>query len=324
MRLPPLPMRPHFVDKLWGGRRIAALRAKQRPGHRPPAGPVGESWEVSDLPEGESVVDSGPYADAPLSELVHRFGHDLVGTAHPAHRFPILVKLIDAREDLSVQVHPDAAWAAAHPGTHSKDEAWLVLAAAAGAQILHGVVPGTTRERLSAAARAGDPEAILRHVPVAPGDVIHVAPGTIHAIGRGVMILEVQEPSDTTFRLSDFGRLDHNGRPRPLHIQEALEVARIDSVPAILRARDGEPLVQTRSFSMRRLRTGESTPVVVEGDGARALVLHALDGDVILLGAESTFEVPVPCGGSVVIPASAGRVLVQGSSSSATHVIVMA
>lgn len=309
-------MRAAYVEKLWGGVRIGMLPAKQRPGHRPPAGvAVGESWEVADLPEGQSHVDdhqiSSRLANLSLSALVQRYGPALIGSAHRESRFPILVKLIDAAEPLSVQVHPGADYAAMHPGTFSKDEAWLVMDVAAGGTVLHGFVDGVSRELFVDATRQGLPHELMRAVPVKRGDVLHVSPGVVHAIGGGVVILEVQEPSDTTFRVWDFNRTDASGKKRALHLDEALTVARFgDQPPALTPPRlddDGlTTLCQTRSFTMRAL--------AVNGDEARtfpvpqttAYVLHAEDGEVTLVHDE--VELVLPRGASCVLPASCGGV----------------
>ena len=317
-RLPPLPMRPFFVEKIWGGSRFATLPAKRRPGHRPPAGKgVGESWEVSDLPEGQSVVDDdavcAAFAGQSLREMVHTFGEKLVGTARPTDRFPILVKLIDAAEDLSVQVHPGQDYARAHPGTFSKDEAWWIVDAAVGGRVLHGFVEGVSQKLFEDAVRMGLPHELMRSVDVKRGDVIHVAPGIVHAIGAGVVVLEVQEPSDTTFRVWDFGRKE-NGKPRPLHLEQALAVARFSDKEPMPPARstprvhdDGScTVVETRSFSMKAVVVNGAADVDVVVDEFAARVVHAEDGDVEFVW--DAFTVVVPRGGSCVLPASCGGV----------------
>jgi mannose-6-phosphate isomerase len=315
-RLPPLPMRPVFVEKLWGGSRLSGLPAKQRVGHRPPEGiAVGESWEVADLPEGQSTVDDDPvcarFAGAALGELVRAHGHDLVGTNRSAQRFPILVKLIDAAEDLSVQVHPGDDYAATHPGTASKDEAWLVVDVADGARLLHGFVDGVSRGLFADAVGKGLPHELMRAVPARRGDVLHVSPGIVHAIGAGVMVLEVQEPSDTTFRVWDFNRIDVTGKKRALHIDQALAVARFDNQPPPLASRrwDGafRVLCETRSFKMCALEVGGDRPVTLSVLPDAALVLHAAEASLEFVWADHV--VVLPHGGSCVLPASCGSIV---------------
>ncbi len=322
--LPPLPMRPFFVEKLWGGSRLSSLPAKARPGHRPSqAIGIGESWEVADLPEGQSSVDDDAVCSAhvgqTLGALVQRFGPALVGTAHRSDRFPILVKLIDAAEDLSVQVHPGHEYAAAHPGAFSKEEAWLIVDVADGGRVLHGFVDGVTRQSFVEAVQQGRPHELMRRVDVRAGDVLHVSPGVVHAIGAGVVVLEVQEPSDTTFRVWDFDRVDSSGRKRALHVEQALDVAHFGTQPPELCAPrpepegdgDGEVLCRTRSFSMVSRLVNGSRAVDLPVSLTAPLVLHAAalgaeSGDVVLVW--NDVEVTVPRGGSCVLPASCGGV----------------
>ncbi len=315
VRLPPLPMRPFFVEKIWGGSRLQELPAKKRDGHRPPTGKgVGESWEVSDLPEGASVVDHeavcAEFAGKTLTEMVHTFGARLVGTAHPPDRFPILVKLIDAAEDLSVQVHPGPDYAKAHPGTFSKDEAWWIVDAARGGRVLHGFVDGVSQQLFVDAVKMGLPHELMRSVDVKRGDVVHVSPGIVHAIGAGVVVLEVQEPSDTTFRVWDFGRKE-NGKARPLHLEQALAVARFSDQPPPLSTPkfhdDGSTtLVETRSFTMKAVVVNGEFDVDVAVDEDAARVVHAEDGGVVF--SYDGRDVVLPQGGSCVLPASCGGV----------------
>ena len=219
-KLYPLAMEPFLSERVWGGERLAAY------GKRLPAsGHIGESWEISGHREGLSRVAAGTLAGRTIPELVAEFGAELLGTDVPADRpFPLLAKLIDAREQLSVQVHPSDAYCAAHaladPG---KPEAWYVLEAAAGARIWKGLLTGTDRgkfERLLAAGRLAE---CLRSFPVSAGDCIDLPAGTVHAIGAGVVLAEVQQTSDLTYRVFDWNRVGLDGQPRELHVREALE-----------------------------------------------------------------------------------------------------
>ena len=332
-RLPPLPMRPCFVEKLWGGQRLSTLPAKQREGHRPtPSVATGESWEVADLPEGQSVVDDHAvcvaFAGLTLGAMVKRFGASLVGTASRPDRFPILVKLIDAAEDLSVQVHPGQDYASAHPGTFSKEEAWLIIGTARGGRVLHGFVDGVTRDSFVAAVKDRRPHELMRRLDVKVGDVLHVSPGVVHAIGAGVVVLEVQEPSDTTFRVWDFDRVDTTGQRRALHVDQALEVARFGDQPPLLCAASEQPgsggdvvvLCQTRTFSMVARAVNGGAAVELPVTPSAPLVLHAEDGDVTLVW--DGVEVLVPRGGSCVLPASCGGVSFPARGAPARVVIM--
>lgn len=213
-------------------------------------GPIGEAWMVADFEHGHSAIDSGPLRGLGLRDAMDRWGAGLLGGAPPngngngnahcsARAFPLLVKLVDAGEPLSVQVHPSPDDLSQLPeGARSKDECWIVLDVAAptgrdGGDNLHGLVfpgvlPGVTRRDLEHAAREGTVLDCMQRVNARPGDIIRIPPGTVHAIGSGVTLLEIQEPSDTTYRLWDYDRVGLDGRPRPLQIERALSVARLD------------------------------------------------------------------------------------------------
>jgi mannose-6-phosphate isomerase len=323
--MPPsvLALRPLFVEKLWGGARLRELPAKRRPGHAPPDGVrVGESWEAADLPEGATVVDGGPLDGRDLRELVEHYGRALVGErAQPGPdgvlRFPLLVKLIDAGDDLSVQVHPDDAWARAHPGTFAKDEAWLVVDLEPGAKVLHGVRDGVTREGFLEAVKAGRAHELLREVRVSVGDVLRIAPGTMHAVGRGCLLLEVQEPSDTTYRVWDYERTDAQGRKRPLHVEQAMAVARFgrQDPPLVGDARPGVPAIKTSLYTMTLDEVGPGEARVLARRPGEPAVVFVVDGTVCL------DDVELPAGASALVPAAARDVLAR-SEGRATFVIL--
>ena len=223
MPLPPLRFRPILKARTWGGQALAALGKPAPTGGR---GPWGESWEIADLAppveEGVSRVLGGAYDGCTLTELVRAHRHALLGAAPAAggDRFPLLVKFLDAAQHLSVQVHPTAAYAAGHPGAHLKTEAWVVLDAAPGAVIYRGLRPGTTLAEIRAALGGSRFRELLLPQPVRAGDCIALESGLCHALGAGVLVAEVQTPSDTTFRLFDWDRHDP---ARPLHVDAALE-----------------------------------------------------------------------------------------------------
>lgn len=230
--LPPLyPMtfEPVLKPKVWGGRALERL-GKSLP-RKPDGSPkeVGESWELVDLGTTSesgggggaehSVVANGPLAGRRIDELIRRYGRALMGdlplTADGG--FPILIKFLDASENLSVQVHPSPEYAARHPDAFLKSEAWYIVEAEPGAAIYKGVQPGVTPRQFEEAARAGELEPLLIKVPVKAGDCHYLPSGTCHALGAGILVAEVQTPSDTTFRVYDWGRTD-----RQLHLEQAL------------------------------------------------------------------------------------------------------
>lgn len=224
-RVPPQPVafKPRFKAKPWGGRRLAELFEKDLP-----PGPIGESWELVSFPGEESVVRDGPLAGVTLAELVERWGQDLLGGASLADgRFPLLIKFLDARQNLSVQAHPKPHG----PGRDQsgvKHESWFVVDASDDACLYIGVREGVTPAELQAA--AGTPRIVdlLVRRPVSRGDCFYLPSGTPHALGAGLVVAEIQTPSDTTYRLYDWGRVGLDGRPRALHIEEALANIRCD------------------------------------------------------------------------------------------------
>lgn len=253
----PLLTRPCLLTKVWGGDRLAALGKAVVPGDR-----IGESWEVADLATTSgggagggairSEIVNGPFAGRDLHEVLERWGSALVGGAarSPEGGYPLLVKYLDARENLSVQVHPSPAYAAANPGAYVKSECWLVLAAEPGARIYAGLKPGVTRGEFERAVVEGRTVDLMRAVPAVPCECHNVPSGTCHALGAGVLVLEVQTASDTTFRVYDWGRTD-----RELHVRQALACIDFEQPPPPPVRLEAGPL-RTPNFSLRRVRIG--------------------------------------------------------------------
>ena len=222
-RLYPLTFTPQFRDYLWGGRTLEQF------GRQLPPGIVAESWEISGHPSSPTAVDAGAYRGRLLTDLVVELGRDLVGRrsqdALARGKFPLLVKLLDARQDLSVQVHPDDEYALAHEGGElGKTEMWYVLRAEPGARLIYGLRRGVTPGQVADALRRGEVEAVFAYLPVRAGDAIFVPAGTVHALMAGLVVVEIQQNSDTTYRIFDWGRRGPDGQPRALHIDKALDV----------------------------------------------------------------------------------------------------
>lgn len=223
--MPPLRFERRTLEKVWGGRRLAAfLGARGTTSH-----PIGESWEISDRDEAPSVVAEGPLAGTPLRELVERRRVELLGRASTTShgRFPLLVKFIDTSQPLSFQVHPVTG--DARSGDEAKSEAWYFVHAEPESRVWLGLEPGTTRAELARAVGTSAVRSLVREWPVRAGDAAFVPGGTVHAIGGGVTVLEVQESSDTTHRLYDWDRVGLDGAPRTIHADAALRATDFDA-----------------------------------------------------------------------------------------------
>jgi mannose-6-phosphate isomerase len=228
----PLKFKPRLLEKMWGGRKLQTVLGKSLP----PEKPIGESWEIYDFPPGvidgskdwlSADVANGPLAGKTLHELVVHHRSELLGDVklvEPHGQFPILIKFLDAREDLSIQVHPDRKYAAAHPEAFLKSESWYVVDHDPAARIFKGLLAGTSAGQFRKSIAEGHCERLLNSIPVKKGQCFYLPSGTVHAVGAGILAAEVQTPSDTTFRVYDFNRVDPStGTTRKLHVEQALE-----------------------------------------------------------------------------------------------------
>jgi mannose-6-phosphate isomerase len=275
-----LRFQPIYQDRVWGGRALAETLGRTLPPERP----IGESWEIVDRPEAQSLVAGGRFAGRTLRELLQNEAADVMGPAWPADQpFPILVKWLDCRERLSLQVHPPAGIAPALGG-EPKTENWYIAATSGDAQLIVGLKAGTTRDRFAQALAAGTLEDCVHRFPVAAGDSILVHSGTVHAIDGGNLILEIQQNSDTTYRVYDWGRLGLDGQPRQLHIAESLASIEWDVVePEPVRAaNEAAVIANAAEFVIRRvpLAAGETLRFAA-GEQARLLsvVVGAVTAD---------------------------------------------
>lgn len=258
----PLLFAPRFQDYLWGGRNLARVLGRDIPD-----GIVAESWEISAHPAAPTIVNQGPGLGASLPELVDEYGTRLVGSrgrwAVDRGIFPLLIKLLDANQPLSVQVHPDDAWAGEHEGGElGKTEMWYVLDAVPDAEIVYGLRSGVNQGDFRTAVAEGRVEDCLHRVTVKAGDAVLIEAGTVHAILEGIVLAEIQQSSNTTYRVYDWGRVGIDGSPRELHIEQAMSVIDFDrwepgvSSPQVMSDRDGvksELIAKCDKFVVERI-----------------------------------------------------------------------
>jgi len=309
----PMKMQPVLMERVWGGHRLADLLGKPIA----PGAKIGESWELADHPHGRSRIADGPMVGRTLHEVLDRHGAAVLGRQWLARgwasKFGILIKFIDASDRVSVQVHPDDACVSAHaPGEGGKTECWTIVHAEPGAWVIHGLKAGTTRQAFEAALKEGSIEELLVLQPVKAGDFIWVPAGTVHAIGAGVVLAEVQQTSDLTYRVYDWNRSGLDGKPRPLHIAEALESIRFtgDPPPSGGRGKTAdetglviEHLVDCPAFSLSRI-TLDRRPWAADTRGSFA-ALVVLEGTARLAAADGIMD--IRAGDTVLVPADAGE-----------------
>ena len=322
MNLYPIKFEPRFVPKIWGGQSLAIVLGKTLP----PGAAIGESWELYDFPPGVVGADArqagddangwtsarianGPLAGRTLHDLMTDHRADLLGQAKPVEtpagpQFPLLIKFLDARQDLSVQVHPPESYAKTHPGAALKNECWHVLAHEPGARILIGTKPGTTRERFAESIRRGDCESLINAVKVNDGDTYYLPSGTVHALGAGIVVAEVQTPSDTTYRVFDFNRVEPaTGKPRALHVEHALDCIDFESdatknfVPAGL---NDAIVTGAPQFTLRRQSLAAGHRLKVDAGTLRVVIVIEGGGRI----GEGDDRIAVRKGETILVPAS--------------------
>lgn len=296
----PLLLKPVYKEVLWGGRSLEQLFARNLPGAC-----IGESWELCTHEHGTSIVVNGCWENLSLTEVITRQPVAILGKAYESHtRLPLLIKYIDANDHLSIQVHPGEAEARTAEGEAGKSEAWYVVKADDDAEIVFGLAAGTSREEFRKAIQAGGVERLLRRVKVRTGDMVFVPAGTVHALLKGLVVCEVQQNSDTTYRIYDYDRVDSQGRKRPLHLERALEVIRFGEQPAVEFSRSA---LSCPYFSIEKWEvkgTREDRP------GDRFAAYCVLQGQGRVRGNGVTAE--LQAGSTVLLPAALSAVRLEG------------
>lgn len=235
------------MERIWGGHRLASLFGKRTP----PTATIGESWEIVDRPEAQSVVRNGPFRDRTLHELWTRDRKAIFGSVPDTPRFPLLIKLLDAHDQLSLQVHPPEK-VATNLGGEPKTEFWYVASAIPGAKLYVGLRKAVKPDQFAQAVRAGTVADVVHSIEVKTGDSMFLPAGRFHAVGAGNVLVEIQQNSDTTYRVYDWNRVDDNGKPRELHVDQALESIDFNDVAPGLTQPDGELLIRNNLFEIQK------------------------------------------------------------------------
>lgn len=303
--------KPILKQTIWGGDKIAPFKEIDSDLDN-----VGESWELSGVAGSESVVADGPDASLTLPELIDRYGADLMGHINYnkfGNRFPLLIKFIDAREDLSVQVHPDDDMARKYGEPNGKTEMWFVLGAETGARLANGFTHPVNADDYESLVTSGEIENVLNFVKIKPGDTYFIPAGRVHAIGAGAFVAEIQQTSDATYRLYDYHRKDKNGNERELHTalaKEAVNFSDTDGYPVKYTPLENIPvnLVRSPFFTTNILNAShEMMRDYSENDSFVALIVTA--GSAEITDQERTMHVHQ--GQTLLIPASAKGILIK-------------
>ena len=264
----PLIFEPIFQERIWGGRKLAELFGK----NLPPGKRIGESWEIVDRPEAQSIVREGPLSGRSLHDLWVNFGEELFGKVPDVPRFPLLIKLLDAQEKLSLQVHPPQEIAESLGG-EAKTEFWYVAAAEPNAEIFVGLGKSMTRDQFEDALHSGTVADCVHPIRMKSGDAMFLPSGRFHAIGAGNLLVEIQQNSDTTYRVFDWNRVDDQGKPRQLHIDQALQCIDFNDVAPKPITPTGELLVRHELFDVQKWNLDSARDIAPLGQFAIVLCL---------------------------------------------------
>ena len=322
----PMLFEPVYVERMWGGTLMSEMLHRQVPEL---GGPVGESWELVDREDVSSRLENGPMAGATLTGLVEHYREHLLGSRCPRGRFPLLVKLLDAGDRLSLQVHPDEeACARLGGGAEPKTEMWYIMRCRPEGTIIAGMSPRATRQQLIENLGSGDVEKLLQVNVSEPGDAYFIPAGTLHAIGGGNLILEIQQNSDTTYRVSDWGRVDAQGRSRELHVEKALASIdfrnrtnpRVPGVSGEVRHNRKFPIVRNcRFFTVDDLHIVNPWPFQTSGESFHLLTPVTEPVRISRPAGGTVMEVEV--GRTVLIPADYGEYVMESATGTVARVV---
>ena len=308
-----LKLKAPCKDYIWGGNRLREEYGKQLDSDR-----IAESWELSCHKDGQSVITGGEFDGKTLSDYIAEKGKGVLGkNCGRFEYFPVLIKLIDAKDNLSVQVHPSNEYALRVEGEYGKTEMWYIVDCDPGAELLYGFKHEISKEEFAERIANNTLLEVTNNVPVHKGDVFFIESGTLHAIGKGILIAEIQQNSNTTYRVFDYGRLGADGKPRALHVEKALDVARL-CPPERPAGPMGKPeqngdctstlLAKCGYFTARLLDVAGSAPLCADGESFHSLLCLSGSGAVVC-GGEA---VPFAKGDSLFLPAGLGAYTIAG------------
>lgn len=303
MDFAPIKLKPTIKDYLWGGTKLITDFNKETRFEK-----AAESWELSTHPDGESIICGGSFDGLTLSEYISKNGSECIGSHGNAFDFfPILIKLIDAKDSLSIQVHPDDEYALRVEGEYGKTEMWYIVDCEPDAYLYYGLNREITKEEFRERIENNTLLEILNKVPVHKGDVFFIPSGTIHAICAGILICEVQQNSNTTYRVYDYDRRGKDGKPRELHIDKAIDVSNLFPAPALAAKKDNV-LASCRYFTVEKLSCDGTTELKTDLGSFRSLII--LDGSGSLITPEGIMDFTK--GDSIFIPACDRTVTFSG------------
>ncbi|OAX50109.1 type I phosphomannose isomerase catalytic subunit [Paenibacillus sp. AD87] len=312
----PLQFQPEFKERVWGG------RALEQFGLTPPEGHIGEGWMIADHPNGTTQVLNGVLAGKGLDEVREQLGTAWLGNkgvSEKGGRFPLLIKLLDCNDDLSVQVHPTDDYEALPPGELGKTEMWYVLDAKPGAHIIYGLNEGVDREVLKEALENGTVMDTLRQVPVEAGDTFFIPAGTVHALCAGVVVAEIQQNSDTTYRIYDYNRPGLDGKPRELHVEDSLNVTAYEGAGATtMKTNNATPgewlkLAECPYFVVEKGIVAERWELSTSAESFTILVVCEGSGTLEWDNAESD-KIELKAGQCYLLPANLGSYTLDGNT----------
>lgn len=291
----PLKFEPIYKQRIWGGQKLRDVFGKDLPAGEK----IGESWELADLPEDKSIITNGEMAGQTIHSAIGKYPKEVMGEKNFSGSFPLLIKFLDAQDILSVQVHPDPATCKRMGKGQPKTECWYIISTEPGSVIYKGLKEGVTKEQFAEGIEKGSVADMLVKIPVEAGECHFLPSGTTHAIGQGLLIAEIQMPSDTTYRVFDWNRVDDTGKARELHIKEALESIHFDSSGDNLSVTKIGRLVDCEYFKVDKGHQGKSCELLISAGQMKTLIFISGSGAITGAGDEVDFT----AGDTLLIPA---------------------